>query len=270
MRTSNGTSGSEVAEIDIKKTRDSHVGYLLLSDEEIRREVKNSIGTAIALGDLLVFGSEDWKTYFNIELTENQLKKLPKFPWDKKILESPCPFYPGKSIQETHFAFLGLDVVNGKKVNILQLKRGLFPNYKVNLRMANYSSYYIPGYCRKSLKFKWYLMLKNLELSQEAITFTAAKEAMPQEYEAAITVEEIFKRVLLSCKYQEISNPVLVDDKVVDASNLTVRMIAKNKITISQSVYQYKAKRDSYGYVLRTRAEKSSNLPISVSRKLNK
>lgn len=262
--------------MDINKIRESHVGYLLLSDEEIKQEIK---GRAVAnmpeSGELLVFGAEDWKRYLGIELTAEQLKNLPRFPWDAGVLKSPCPFNPGKLIKETHFAFLGLNEINGKRTSIDQLKKMSLLKGKLSLRTSYYQDYIIPN--RRALQFKWYLMLRKLELLQEARTFTVAKKAIPEEYEAATTVEAVFKNVLLYYKglavdgFIEINNSVLVNDRVQDVGSLIVKMSSGNKITVNQLKYRFKEKRNSYGdFVRRIREEKSTNLPIAVSRKFKK
>ncbi len=254
---------------DINKIRESHIGYLLLSDEEIKQEVEGVVANNLPeSGELMIFGSNDWKRYLDVELTAQQLKSLPRFPWNASVLESPCPLNSGKLTKETHIAFLGLNKINGKKTNIYQLKKGLLPKNKVSLRLSGYYFYDIPTYCRKSLEFRWYLMPKNLELLQEPRTFTEAKGARPEEYEAATAVEEIFKNILLSCKFSEVSNPTLVNDRVEDASNLVVRISSDNKITVSTLSYRFKEKTDSSGDVVRmARVEKSTKLPIAVSRK---
>ncbi|MDO8496335.1 MAG: hypothetical protein Q7S43_02850 [bacterium] len=256
--------------MDINKIRESHVGYLLLSDEEIKQEIK---GRAVAnmpeSGELLVFGAEDWKRYLGIELTAKQLKSLPRFPWGAGVLKSPCPFNPGKLIKETHFAFLGLDEINRKKINIQQLRNGLLSKNCIILRSTGYAPYVVPGYCYKSLQFRWYLMPRKPELSQEYRTFTEAKKAIPKEYEAANAIEQILGSVLLSRKFSEVSNPVLVNDKVQYASNLIIRMSSDNKVTVVKSMNRFKYKKDYYGAIIgRTRVEKNTNLPIAVSRRL--
>ncbi|MDP3792857.1 MAG: hypothetical protein Q8Q89_03975 [bacterium] len=278
MEATRGKLKKQYVAPDINKIRESHIGYLLLSDDEIKLKVEGTAATGLPeLGELLIFGPNDWKRYLGVELTAQQLKNLPRFPWDASVLESPCPFNPGKLIKETHFAFLGLNEINRRRSSIHQLKKGQLLKGKLSLRISYYYDYNIPKCYRKALEFRWYLMPKNLEVLQEARTFTVAKEAIPEEYEAATAVEAVFKNALLYCKCLaiegavEIGNPALVNDRVQDAGSLIVKMSSGNKITVSMLGYRFKEKRDSYGdFVSRTRVEKSTNLPIAVSRKLKK
>ena len=56
------------------------------------------------------FGVEEWSTLYGVNFTKKQLREVAEFPWSKDILNAPCPFHNCRSIKETHFAFLGLDM----------------------------------------------------------------------------------------------------------------------------------------------------------------
>lgn len=256
--------------MDINKIRESHIGYLILSDDEIKQEVEGRVAANMPeSGELLIFGAEDWKRYLDIELTPKQLKRLPKFPWNASILESPCPFNPGKSIKETHFAFLGLDEINGKRTSIQQLRNGLLSKNCIILGRKSYYPYSTPKYRFVSLQFRWYLMLRKPEPSQKGRTFTEAKEAIPKEYEVSNVIEQIFGSILLSRKFSEVYAPTLVKDRTWETSSLVVRISQNNKVTIGKFMYKFKAKKNYYGETVgRTRIEKRTKLPIAVSRKL--
>ena len=102
-----------------------------------------------------------------------------------------------------------------------------------------------------------------------------AKSGVPQEYEPASAVEEVFRRLLLSYKFSESSNPMMVGDRIFEASNMVVKMSLNRKIMVSSLAYRYKTKEvisnDGYTPTMRrTKTEKMTDLPISVSRKRNK
>ncbi len=62
------------------------------------------------------FGKNQWETYFG-----DIGKELP-LPKDiHKILKSPCPFFPGKRVEETHMLLLIPETVNRKLFNLTTL-----------------------------------------------------------------------------------------------------------------------------------------------------
>ncbi|MEK7142842.1 MAG: hypothetical protein AAB785_01400 [Patescibacteria group bacterium] len=60
-----------------------------------------------------LFGLEEWTSFYWISFTQRELSNAVKFPWSEEILDSECPFNPGKAVSETHFAFLGINRYNG-------------------------------------------------------------------------------------------------------------------------------------------------------------
>ncbi|HSX14310.1 MAG TPA: hypothetical protein VLE72_00130 [Candidatus Saccharimonadales bacterium] len=69
---------------------------------------------------LKVFGAWEWQTFFNVALSLDQHRAANEFPWvgSSSIPQQSCPFWPKHEIMETHFAFLGLDVVHPRDPNI--------------------------------------------------------------------------------------------------------------------------------------------------------
>lgn len=252
---------------EITKLRESHIGYILLSDEELKQEIEVRVSSNTPT-DLLLFGPDEWKRYLGIELTKEQLGRVPKFPWDKKLLDSSCPLNPGKTIKETHFAFLGLDQINGKKTNLRQLKNKLLPGVKVSFRNDCYD-YNIdpgsPGFVRKPLEFKWYLMPIIQLSANESRTITAAKKSISPEYRVASAVEEVFKAVLLFSKTSQMSISAIVADKTQNG-NLTVAMSSGKTVTVGQIGYKFKEEMDTYGNNSRERIEKNTNMLVALCR----
>ena len=52
------------------------------------------------------FGVEEWSALYGVNFTKKQLREVADFPWNEDVLNAPCPFVKGKSVKETHFAFL--------------------------------------------------------------------------------------------------------------------------------------------------------------------
>ncbi|WP_068467790.1 F-box-like domain-containing protein [Candidatus Protochlamydia phocaeensis] len=66
-----------------------------------------------ALPPKIAFGKKQWAKYFGDVGIE------PPFPKDiHKILKSPCPFWPGKKVEETHMLVLIPETINGKPLNL--------------------------------------------------------------------------------------------------------------------------------------------------------
>lgn len=50
------------------------------------------------------YGPEEFEEEFPLYfLAPEELRKIAHVPWTKEILESPCPFFEGKMVKETHF-----------------------------------------------------------------------------------------------------------------------------------------------------------------------
>lgn len=64
----------------------------------------------------IAFGKKQWAKYFG------DIGKEPPLPYDiHKILKSPCPFFSGKIVEETHMLVLIPESINGKKLNLITL-----------------------------------------------------------------------------------------------------------------------------------------------------
>lgn len=138
------------------------------------------------------FGVEEWLTLYGVKFSNKQLREVADFPWDENILNSPCPFMKGKSIKETHFAFLGIDSIKNKPLTINRWQE-LHPKY-----------FYTPEIWHEKEKFagestcgfRWYLML--LESVPDLIAKTHAEQIaiLPVEYGVAFVIEETTKLIL--------------------------------------------------------------------------
>ena len=141
------------------------------------------------------FGVADWQKFYGVTITPKQIEEIGDFPWSDDVLASPCPFYPGKTIRETHFAFVGLE-----NITIMQLQ-------KLNPKTTEPNFYsYGPGAwfsrekfaCNETLKLRWYLMLKNVVPDSQNRTFEEQRlMLLPKEYLVPHTVVEVAKDLFI-------------------------------------------------------------------------
>ncbi len=62
-------------------------------------------------------GKKKWKTYCG------EIGKVPPLPTDiQQILKSPCPFFPGKRVEQTQMLALILETVNGKPNTLMNFE----------------------------------------------------------------------------------------------------------------------------------------------------
>lgn len=139
-----------------------------------------------------IFGPEEWSALYGARL----LKRIPAFPWSEEVLKSPSPFHKGKTVAETHFAFLGLAKLNGKPLNIMRW-RELHP---ATGQPRFYSDN--PWYGRETFatdttcEFKWYLMSLDIVPNSERKTYQEQLALLNQDYEVPTAIAEVTKDIL--------------------------------------------------------------------------
>lgn len=159
---------------------------------------------SLELPEMPCFGIADWQKLYGITLTPKQIASVANFPWSDKTLNEPCPFNPGKMVRETHFAFVGLDTVS-----IMELQK-LNPK-ATEPRFASYAPE--SWYSKQDfativmLKFRWYLLLKEIVPGSENKTFEDQEKMLPKEYEVPTAVEEVAKDILIFKKTGIYVNP---------------------------------------------------------------
>jgi len=154
------------------------------------------------------FGIEDWATLYGANFSQKQLRQVAEFPWDEDILASTCPLC-GKTVKDCHFAFLGLDRLNGKPLTILKLQE-LHPN---TAQPRFYS--YTPDVWYSKEKFatettcdlRWYLLHTNIVSKSEDKTFDEQKTMLPAKYEVPSAIAEVSKDLLVFKKTGVYANP---------------------------------------------------------------
>ena len=156
-----------------------------------------------------LFGVEEWASLYSAHLTQKQLREVSEFPWDGNVLNAPCPFVKGKTVKETHFAFLGLEKWNGRPLTIVKLQE-LHP---ANGQPRFYSYTPAAWYSKEkfatdvTMKLRWYLLLKDIVPNSENMMFDDQKAMLPKEYEVPSAVAEIAKDLLVFKKTGVYANP---------------------------------------------------------------
>ena len=119
----------------------------------------------------IAFGKADWEKYFG------PIGEEPPLPPDiERTLQSPCPIWPDKSVQETHLLTLIPTAVNGKPLTLDNLLE-LMKCPQVGVRPLNYSSYHdlvksVLG-SQSPHKATWVLMTKDVIPGSRSQTYRA-------------------------------------------------------------------------------------------------
>lgn len=116
----------------------------------------------------------------------------------KDILNSPCPFYPGKKKKDTHFAFMGI------QINLLGLQKQFpeedqpkFYEYTPKSEYPN-QDFEIQEYC----EIKQYLLLKEIVPGSRGMSYEKQDKLLPPGYLPPLAVEESLKDMLFYKKYK--------------------------------------------------------------------
>ena len=154
------------------------------------------------------FGPDDWVKFYNASFTKKQLRAVTEFPWGEDILSSSCPFYQGKLVRDTHFAFLGISRLNGVPLTVakwLELHPATGqPKFKFSQNPWHAGQPYAD---EATMELKWYLMLKDIipnstnKIPEERVAI------LPAEYEVPTTIAEVTKNILVFRKTGNRPNP---------------------------------------------------------------
>lgn len=155
------------------------------------------------------FGIEDWSALYGVNFSQKQLRAVAEFPWGEDILNSPCPFYKGKLIKETHGAFLELDRYMGKPLTIMKWQ-------EIHPITGQPRFYSYPQDCwykdekfanTPTCAFRWYLMPLQIVPDSESKTYQDQVAMLPAEYEVPFAIEEVTKDLLYHRKNGNFLNP---------------------------------------------------------------
>jgi len=186
------------------------------------------------------FGVEEWSSLYGVSFSNKQLREVVEFPWSEDVLNAPCPFHKGKSIKETHFAFLGLDTFKGKPLTILKWQE-LHPDSD----QPKFYSYAPDNWYAKekfsnesTCGFRWYLM--PLEIVPESADKTYAEQIamLSADYEVPLAIEEVTKIILYYRKNGVYLNPTSYgrcQDVASDGSRVDVGCLFLEGLDVSDS-----------------------------------
>ncbi len=154
------------------------------------------------------FGIEDWATLYGANFAQMQLRQVAEFPWGEDVLASTCPLC-GKTVKDCHFAFLGLDRLNGKPLTIRELQE-----LHSNTAQPRFYSYTPDAWYSKekfatdtTMDLRWYLLHTNIVPKSEDKTFDEQKAMLPAEYEMPSAITEVAKDLLVFKKTGVYANP---------------------------------------------------------------
>ena len=153
----------------------------------------NKFNGTIKLPEMEYFGVADWQKFYRVSLTPRQIMAIGDFPWSENLLNSPCPWNPGKTIRETHFAFMGFDTISIMKLQELN-PQGKDPCFYVYAPDVWYIKEKFP---HRVLRLRWYLLLREIIPNSEEKTFNTQKMILPKEYEVPSAAVEAAKNFLI-------------------------------------------------------------------------
>jgi hypothetical protein len=144
------------------------------------------------------FGVEEWSALYGVNFTKKQLREIADFPWNEDVLNAPCSFVKDKSVKETHFAFLGLDLIKSKPLPIIKWQE-LHPE-SGQPRFYSYAPdcwYTKEKFANEpNCKFRWYLMPLEIVPNSTDKTYQEQVAMLPAEYEVPLAIEEVTKLIL--------------------------------------------------------------------------
>jgi hypothetical protein len=141
------------------------------------------------------FGVEDWSALYGVNFSQKQLRRVAEFPWGEDILNSTCPLC-GKVVRDCHFAFVGLNRLNGKPLTILKLQE-LYPATG-QPKFFSYVGYSGQKFAKETtMDFRWYLLHQNIVPKSEDKTYGDQKAMLTADYEVPSAITEVTKDLLV-------------------------------------------------------------------------
>lgn len=173
------------------------------------------------------FGVEEYATLYGVNFSKKQLREVSEFPWGEDVLNGPCPFNKSKAVRETHFAFLGVDKLNGSPLTITKFQELHPASGQPKFYSYAPSSWYTghPFAVDKTMKLRWYLLLKDIVPNSTSTNWNNQKAMLPAEYEVPTAVEETAKDLFTQRKtgvYPNLKVYARVDDLSSDGYRVYV------------------------------------------------
>lgn len=145
-----------------------------------------------------IFDVADWMALYDAKFTKGQLRKAGRFPWSEDVLNSPCPFYKGKLVRDTHFAFLGLSRLNGAPLTVAKWLE-LHPAVGQPKFYFDTDPWHVgqPHTDVATMQLRWYLLLKDIVPGSAGKTPEEQVAMLPHEYGVPTTIAEVTKDILV-------------------------------------------------------------------------
>ena len=187
-----------------------------------------------------IFTPEDWEKYYLYFGSD----KIPPCPWGEDILNGPCPFYKNKLVKDTHFLFIGQEIMHHYDASTII---GWYHTqlYMKKLGQPMFSTFQTPDpwfmnesfATRKTLSLRWYLLLQQV-IPDSGRTYEEHVATLPPEYGVPSAIEEVTKEMLFYKKYGARLNGrlwALCSDRTSDDYRVRVGYFSENGLTIKSS-----------------------------------
>jgi len=144
------------------------------------------------------FGPDAWITDCTQIDVRAKFETVPEFPWGNGIWDEPCPFWKGRLIRDTHFAFLGVDSLrqHGHGPLTIRAWSAFYPNSFPATFPDNWWWPRQQFALTETCGFRWYLMPCSSVPSKNAATYDTQAANLPDNYEVPSAVEVVSLLVL--------------------------------------------------------------------------
>lgn len=169
-------------EIGFRAEGDQPRGYI---EDPTLRDARKAFGPRF-------FGVEEYARWFPDLLAQLERGDIEPFPWPVGVITGPCPFVSGRSIAQTHIAFLGLERVGGGPLSFGRWRQAVPELF----RPVPYGSG--SHVTARTCTPRWYLMPLYAPSANVGRSYGERLAALPQEYAQASVIEEATKRILVA------------------------------------------------------------------------
>jgi hypothetical protein len=146
----------------------------------------------------------NWMNEFDSEFSITEIRRAANFPWSEDILRGPCPFFRDKPLWETHFAFLGIPLLNRKPLTALRWhKEEMITSEPISALSINPWRPDQRSTMDATMPFRWRLVLKSIVPGSEDRIFENQLKLLPPDYEAPTMIVGLTKDVLLRIHTKE-------------------------------------------------------------------
>ena len=130
------------------------------------------------------FGVQEWASHFPKALEGIPLEAIYSFPWGPGALRRPCPFMPGKTVADTHVAFLGMPFWQMKPLTVREWKWMRPTRFSRRVAFRGFDGVY-----QSTCALRWYLVPPLSTLPTTKGTYSGKAAEVPDGYEILSSVE---------------------------------------------------------------------------------